>query len=286
MKWTMLLAALLLGGLCLAAPQKTSVPPPLTILEVLSGKVAPLSVPLKALHPKWVCFEYAGADESELFLALASQGQVTTGATYYSKGQTITLAGEQYLIAYRQERPPVDLTIMMRPQTTVEVREPLTPETALRLALLNVKSTGGLIRIRPFNLKAELAAGNTAQQAMDQAAARERSMSNIHQLLVATQMYAQDHNQNMPPMDDLAAMKRVVAAPEQVWAHPVPGMAYAVNPQLSGIHLGQIDQPQAAVVIFDAAPWPDGTRTVGFLDGHVEQADETRWQELKAQGGF
>ncbi len=35
------------------------------------------------------------------------------------------------------------------------------------------------------------------------------------------------------------------------------------------------------VCIYEAQPWPDGTRCVGFYDGHATFVSEAEWAKLK-----
>ena len=54
----------------------------------------------------------------------------------------------------------------------------------------------------------------------------------------------------------------------------------APNPNLSGIHQGEITQPTQMVVAYEATPAPDGSRGVAFYDGHAMRVQEAKWKEL------
>lgn len=259
---------------------------PLTLPDLLAGKIVPLNLPLKSLDAAWVRFELTGGDEFELYLAMMSQGRAGMNTPLFSRGQTITLAGETYLVAYRQEVPPLDLSTMMGRRDQGPARQLLTVDTLVNLSLINVRNIGSLLDLQPFNLAAELERAKQADIHVPPPGARDQSMANIRQLLIAILMYAQDHDQQMPPIENLAALKGILNMPEAIWRHPMEGMSYAVNVNLSNKALGNFDQPNEVIVIYEPTPWPDGMHVVGYLDGHVETMRDERWQELRARAGI
>jgi hypothetical protein len=85
---------------------------------------------------------------------------------YYTKGQTLTVGGETFLIAYRSRRAGTNF-LQMAMEAEAKGREPdfaqlsgagkLTPDTPLSLSLVNVKSIAAIDDIRPFDLNQEIA---------------------------------------------------------------------------------------------------------------------------------
>jgi hypothetical protein len=114
-----------------------------TLSEILSGKTIPNIVKLKELTPDWRTLATNG--QFELGSSIQSLFTSFTGmslyGSYYTKGQTISLAGESYIVAYSLQEKP----------------EKITGETPLGLSLLNMKMIGSLTNIRSFNLVTETA---------------------------------------------------------------------------------------------------------------------------------
>jgi hypothetical protein len=86
---------------------------------------------------------------------------------YYTRGATVAVGGEVFLIAYRYKKPEVNFMQMMMESQAAGGKEPdftkmsegakLTPESRLNLTLVNVKSIGSLGDIRPFDMNQEIA---------------------------------------------------------------------------------------------------------------------------------
>ena len=66
--------------------------------ELLSGKTIPLSLKLKDLDEQWRRVSIKSSDWTEAYAVMLSGGG---NNPYYTKGQSVTLAGETYLVAYR-----------------------------------------------------------------------------------------------------------------------------------------------------------------------------------------
>jgi hypothetical protein len=114
-----------------------------TLSEILSGKTIPNTVKLKDLTPEWRSLATNG--QFELGSSIQSLFTSFTGMSlfgnYYTKGQTISLAGESYIVAYSLQEKP----------------EKITGEIPLGLSLLNMKTIGSLTNIHSFNLATETA---------------------------------------------------------------------------------------------------------------------------------
>jgi hypothetical protein len=111
--------------------------------EILTGKTVPNAIKLKDLTPEWRGLSTSGQFE------IGNTFQTIFGAffggafnaSYYTKGQTISMAGETYMVAYSLQEQP----------------EKIAPDTTLGLSLLNMKTIGSLTNIRSFNLSTETA---------------------------------------------------------------------------------------------------------------------------------
>jgi prepilin-type processing-associated H-X9-DG protein len=116
-----------------------------------------------------------------------------------------------------------------------------------------------------------------------------QSMSNVKQLCVSAQVYADSHRQQLPPADSWPEALRNYGIDDQILADPSEpdaGRAYAMNAALSGLHFGAVRDRQRMVLFFECRPGappgggpellPDeprhaGRYVIGFLDGHVER---------------
>ena len=77
----------------------------------LSGASLPLSLKLKDLDGNWRTFSSSDAsNQVQSYMAMMSG---SSHDTYYTKGETETLGGELYLIAYHQKLS-LDMAAMMR----------------------------------------------------------------------------------------------------------------------------------------------------------------------------
>jgi prepilin-type processing-associated H-X9-DG protein len=278
---------------------------PLDYAALLSGERIPLTVKLKDLDASWRRFTPAGGQD--MSASLASLYGLSSG-TFYTKGETVTVqvrdrasdgdqarpvARETYLIAYA---PPSDRTAIyaiMAGEAEGESAE-TTGETALTLALLNVRTMGSLTDIRPFNLEAELAAFAASQAALQRRRAGrveetdDPSLSSLRNIALAVQMFLADYDDKLPAMDTPEAFR--AALEEYVSSDDVfkdeAGDYYGLNASLNGKSLTEIADPAQIVLAYQTTAQEDGTRGVAFLDGHVRRVSGEEWEKLKAASGI
>lgn len=249
---------------------------------LLSGGTVALTIQLKDVAPDWWRMSIGGASSGgmEAFYS-AIMGRGAGGATgYYTKGDSVTLAGETYLICYEVQKKPIDYMKLMESGGKPPKAEPLTPETKLALALLNLRTVTTISEIRPFNLEQEIAGseGATKEEATTE------SLNNLKQLALALLMCANDYDEVLPQLTDAAAVKKTLlpyVKSESLFINPVTKQPYLPNPILSGKKLAHITNPRAMVLFFEDSPAPDGTRGVAFLDGHAKRVPEAEWEALK-----
>ncbi len=100
------------------------------------------------------------------FSALFGGGGESQKPVYYTKGQTVTVGGETFLLAYRYQKPAVNfMQLAMESDKTgkdpdagkMAAAGKLTPDSALTLSLINVKTITTLADIRPFDIDQEIA---------------------------------------------------------------------------------------------------------------------------------
>ena len=263
--------------------------------NVISGKTIPLTLKLGDLNAEWRRISLNGQADMSSFMRLM-MGTGATSDTYYTKGQTVAVAGESYAIAYRAQIKGPDFMTIMRggPGAAPPMQEKMTPDTPLTLALLNQRTMGSLIDIRPFNLEQELAANNLPPGAVGGAAAggaqvqaiNAASANNLKQLGLGLMMYAQDNAEILPPMKDAAAFKKAILAyakNEDLFVHPGTKEAYGVNPQLAGKTLADFQDPAQTIVLYEANAAPDGSRAILYLDGHVKRISGDEEKKFAAE---
>lgn len=170
--------------------------------ELISGKSAPLSLTLKDLNSDWrrmtveVKGDGKGVGLGEILGPLmqagmmsemgknkgGKPGEVAAAAigmmllsglfggggeepVYYTKGQTLSVAGETFLVAYRVKKSSLNLMEMFAQSAMEGGKEPdptrmlpgkLSAESPLVISLLNFKTIGSISDIRPFDLNKEI----------------------------------------------------------------------------------------------------------------------------------
>ena len=277
-----LLALLLLLALPMLAAE-----PETPLIDVLSGKAAPLKLLLNELTPEWRRITLAGNFDPmpRVFASLISGqfGMNMQPETYYTKGQTLLMNGELYLVAYSVNRP----VTMTPPNYDGGERrpprpDPLKPDTPLTLSLLCLRTAGSLTEITSFNLEAEIAQ-STGRTAKD---TNTESLSRLRQVATAILMFVQDNQGKYPPMQDAAALKKAILpylGNEETLRNPATQEPYQPNPVLAGRKETEVKSPTQMAVVWEAAPAADGTRGVGFADGHASRIAEKDWPAVKAK---
>lgn len=259
--------------------------------ELLSGKTVPLTLKMKDLNDEWrrinvgpVASSAGGV--SAIYSAML--GGAAGGGVYYTKGQTVTIGGEAYLIAYHataKATDPASLQQLMRGGQMPEAEKP-TAQTSLALSLLNMRLTGSFNDIRPFNFDFETTGSESALATEDEKRVQETnsaSLTNLRKLGTALLTYERERKV-LPLFDDArTAQEELVlyVSGKEVFLQPETKKPYQPNPALSGKKRADFDKPAETVVLYEATASADGTRGVLFLDGHVERCPEAKWKRLK-----
>lgn len=267
----------LAAALILAAPVTAQTNADFTTL--LDGRRIPLTLKLKDLGPGWRHFIPGIGDNFEFSSRLYGRRV----RPYYTRGATESVGGETYLIAYREpaesgDFPPQIVQSGVDPAPS----EPLTGEIQLSLSLLDLRTSGSLNNIEPFDLREELHAAD--EHARQQAATA--SPRNLKQLGTAMRAYVEDYDEVFPPITSPAAMKKILlplTQSESTFIQPSTKQPYQFNPFLSRKKLSAIVSPAGTIMIYEASPGPDGMRAVAFVDGHVKRIPETDWPRLNRE---
>jgi hypothetical protein len=130
----------------LAAPQADKLPEaPSAIKEVnltsvLNGTTIPTSIRLREIPADWRGFGINGQVEvGNLQTVISSSAGGSFAASYYTKGQSLSIGSETYVVAY----------------SLLTVVDTIAPDTPLSLSLLNLRTIGSLSNIRTFDIAKE-----------------------------------------------------------------------------------------------------------------------------------
>ncbi len=289
-RWLMVLIAL--AGVTGPAIAQT-----MTFAEAFSGKQFPLMLRLQDLDESWrrvtLSAGVEGISAATMYRAMLT-GSFSPGV-YYTKGQTVMLGGENYLVAYRaQSKQMADAQVLaqaMRGGGTPPEPEKPTAQTTLCLALLNVRTTGSFNDIRAFNLDAELTGGEAGPVTEEDRRAKETgeaSLKNLRKLGTAVLTYERERRVLPLLTDAKTAQEELILYVSQrdVFSQPDTKKAYTANPTLSGRKLADIANPERTAVFFEAAAGGDGLRSVLFVDGHADRVTEPQWKRIKQDSGL
>lgn len=260
-----------------------------TFKDLLSGSTIPLTLQLKDLTSEWRRINAGNAgDSSGMSRVYAMYGLAAGGGSCYTKGETVTVEGETYLIAYRIQTKQVDVMAMMRGGMGNKPPEPEkpTPESTLVLSLLHLRTAGSISDVRPFNLEAELAGGDTSAAGLEEArdkAAKAAGLQNLRDLGQALLAYSRDGDKTLPQMKDAESACKALepyTKNKNACAPPDSKELYQPNISLSGKKMSDIEKPEEVVAFYEKKAAND-TRGVLYLDGRVERVAESKWAALK-----
>ena len=269
------LALLLCGLLALPAPAVLAQSPDFT--SAVSGTTRPLTLKIKDLDDTWRQLSISktgGADLLSIF-ASNSRSEVSALDQYYTHGETTTIGGETYLVAYRYSLKLSDLT-----GDNANTPPLITPDTMLTLSLINVRQIASLDGIQPF---VPVSAAQVQTQTSE--AAQQASLTNLKQIGLGLVQYTQDYDEKFPPMQSIAIAKKAIypyVKSDAVFQNPATHEPYRPNTSLSGHSLAEIEAPATTVAYYEASAAADGLRAVLFTDGHVKRLPDSEWRRLLA----
>ncbi len=112
----------------------------INLANIFSGTVVPTTIRLRELNSDWRGMGTNGPVEiGNLQAVINTSAGGSFAATYYTRGQTLTVGSETYIVAYSL------LTLL----------DKITPEAPLSLSLLNLRTVGSLSNIRIFDVAKE-----------------------------------------------------------------------------------------------------------------------------------
>jgi prepilin-type processing-associated H-X9-DG protein len=250
--------------------------PETTLKALLSSSEVPLSIQMKVMDASWRRFTINGNSMTALqWQMMGAAGGIEIGV-HFTKGQTVILGGETYLIAYR-------LPIVIDPRFLNwhghgDPPRPRKPSdlTSLPLSLLNLRTTGSLNDLRPFNAGRDMV--NTEQ-------ANAASVKTLTQLGQGVMRYIKARGVlpylNNPIPWDAGRVFYPYVGDERLYMHPATQEMYRYNEILGGKKIKHLTDLKNFAVFYEASDSGDNTRGVLFLDGHVERAAPARWAQIK-----
>ena len=264
-----------------------------TFPELFAGKQYPLALRLQDLDENWRRITVSSGGDSlnaaTLYRAMLTGSGSFSPGVYYTKGQTVLIGNETYLVAYRaQPKQVVDAQVMalaMRGNSPPET-EKATAQTPLCLALLNLRTTGSFNDIRAFNLDAELTGSEAAPGTEDERRAKEAgeaSLKNLRKLGTAVMTYERERKVLPLLTDAKTAQEELIlyVSQKDVFLQPDTRKPYQANAALSGHKLAEFARPERVAVFYEAAAGADNARGVLFLDGHADRIAEQQWKRIK-----
>lgn len=273
--------------------------------DLISGDNIPLTVELQELDSSWRQVAISGQFEMGDYMKTWANlfGGSLYSNVYYTQGQTTTIGGETYAIAYRLSPEGEGLSfksimenMLSSGCSEASLPNKLTRETSLSLSLLNLRTIGSLNDVRPFDLERVLADSDAAYQKVKDDCERgqlealnTQASANLSELGSALLYYTSENDGTLPEMDDAAAVETSLTdwvSDPSVFLHPGTAEPYQPNSSLSGKKLAEITNPEQVAAFYQVTADGDGMRWVVFLDGSVKQISEGDWSNVREVSGL
>lgn len=276
------------------------------LTTLLAGPPGPAR--LRDLGSGWLTFRYSRPSAApavpglSAFPMMGTAGQAAP-ATYYTRGQRVTVGGKAMLVAYTVEAAGLDLPALLKasegrgpgtPAAVINVLSPVAgPDAPVSLQLLALDGVS-LEDLQPYSRSIEVARRRPMQPNMPilaaillpafaqarRAAQETTDLSNLRQLGLGIHTYGADHGK-LPPMQSLSAAKRALMPylrNTEVFAAR-SGAGYRLNSQLSGMRFKLL----GATDVLAYCPTSNGTGSIAVLfgDGSARQVEAAEWQRIR-----
>lgn len=223
---------------------------------------------------------------------------------YWSKGETTSLMGHDYLVAYKLEiglrtdmkeqgmsdAPPVGarlrLTLIRNDVIASIAPEPDTDIKAVMKILDDSKIPYDAVVI-PMDQDESMTTAILAPvfTQANKASKQTQTLSNAKQLALGMMMYQADYDDLTPYAQSTAAVKFVTEPylkNSDLWKSLNPnGGEFLFNMSLGGVDINDIPSPAETPLYFEKNAWPDGKRVVAFADGHAKVLSAEEWEKLQ-----
>lgn len=267
---------------------------PLDFSQLARPNLAPARLQLKNLDKGWRRMTVDGGDDSLSSIYGGFRGTLFQDAltdagigVYFTKGQSVVLGSETFLVAYRAETKMTaqDLQDMFQSLNghgddgPMQGPRKFPADTTLLLSLLNLRTVGSLKDVRPFYAAREIMGPSDVIEASD------RNLGRLGRFL--TQISERNrYGLQRLPLRDAATLRQTFNRyfhPRQgIFVHPQTGEAYRTNAALATAPMRLIANSSRVVAIYEARPGTDGKYGTVFLDGHTERVPVAKWAAVRA----
>ncbi len=139
-----------------------------------------------------------------MFTLGMQRGQTPPPNVLYTHGDTVTIAGEIYLIAYKPPEEPLPTPEQMRGGRELPRALPPTEESEVTLSLLNIRTMGDMLNIHTFELTHEMMAVEQ-ESPMRRQALESTLKDNLRELRNAIEQFQADTGAYPARLLDLVA---------------------------------------------------------------------------------
>jgi len=257
-----------------------------------AAKAYPPSLKLSQLNSQWRRFTISGDDSDtdlnnfgmRMIMRMRMLESLGMGI-YYTRGETITMGDQSYLVAYRIDNEMDQQELQQAFQEMFDgdgdndspagpVR--FLPNTKLALSLLNLHTSGSIEDVIKFE---------PAREIMGAGEITAMSTQNLRRLSHLMQAFGR---YQALPFKDIRTMQAALQNQAhrripRLLVHPLTREPYRPNTRVAGKRINQISNIKRVVAIYEASPGTDNKRGVVFLDGHVERVPEANWKGVFAE---
>ncbi|AIE87366.1 hypothetical protein OP10G_3998 [Fimbriimonas ginsengisoli Gsoil 348] len=211
-------------------------------------------------------------------------------ALSWTKGDIVLVGAERFLVSYKLDLNPVDFVMRTARVPGQEAEKPAPLPTDLRLALVKLNAIQEIEyapKMTPDNFRRILGAGRapTVMDAVGERADETVTVSNMKQVALSLVMYTNDYDDVLPYAQGTHAVQYVTypyLKNIKAWETRNPnGGEFRFNLAVGGVSMPAFEAPAETPMVYESKAWPDGKRTVGFLDGHVKRVDQEEWKKMQ-----
>lgn len=255
----------------------------------IAGNVAPLTVRFGDLDTSWRRVTPTATDNSTLFQIIRSRpyrGSFSMPDYLYTQGKTVSIGGEQFVIAYRLV-PAETTTVSVLPEGnySAPLQAPSIPvalsgETKLQLSLLNPRITGRFDNIQAVDVAKDIAQSQKARNAV----VNQISLAQLTQIGAIFVYFARSSGK-LPPLGSADSLQKTLQTRygyvSSAWfLEPGTKKPYRTDAALSGTPLKSLQDTTKTIVLYENTVSTDGTRAVLFVNGTAQRLKEAEFSRL------
>jgi hypothetical protein len=259
-----------------------------TLVTVLDGRTYRLTIPARELGAEYrpVMLTVSGGMEAlisgQLMLTSAYRGAGSEGASLlqqlsacWTTGEVASVDGVRYYVTYAYSFADMELVS----------EQPALPES-LRLHLVRVDGVTAMTPLGDLRPYVEEETG--VEPGPPEQAVRTKSMNNLKQLGMAMMMYMNDYDGVAPYAQQTKSCLYVLlpyVKSSDIFSPPRAESRYLVNTKLGGVNERDVLEPARVPLFWEEMPYDDGSRVVGFYDGHVAVIPADEWPGIQEMLG-